>query len=155
MEEIFRFSVNNWMPKTDKYGYYPDEEPFTTWLDYEDWDNHLLNNKWVKENKLVVVISNFDMSTAFAVCAPKEFVEFHIPCLIHKADIYKKFIFNDKDENGEYIDDYGLTYCKFKEYNEENIGLWYYDWEENEFLRYPWNSYWEEKEKLENESGEK
>ena len=118
-QEIIKFSVNHWSTE-----YYPAEDVFDEWMDDYNLDKYLRNTEFAKENKLVVVWSIVDMSISFAVTAPKEFVDKYCPCLYEEK--YKEFVFPEDAE-------YGIIGVKFKEWSEENIGVWFYDNIEDEF----------------------
>ena len=124
-QELIKFSINHWSTE-----YFPAEEPFYTWMHYEYIDKYLLNTDFVKKNKLVVAWTEEDMSFSFAVTAPKEFIEQYCPCLLYNES-NKKFIFKEEDE-------FGLLFIKFQKYSEENIGIWYWDKEEDKF--YEWEN---------------
>lgn len=117
-----KFSVNHW--STD---YHPAEEPFLTWMSDYHYDEYLLNHEYVERNKLVVVYTDVDMSLSFAVTCPREFVEFHAPCLLYNAK-NSEFVFNEDAE-------WGTIGVKFLDYSEENIGIWYYDQHEDIFIK--------------------
>ena len=122
MEEVVKFSVNHWSSED-----FPPEEPFLLWMTDSQLDKYLANVRYCKENKLVVVMTLMDMSMSFAVTAPLEFVKRECPCLL-------------KIENQQYVYDKdaktGIYGIRFKKYKEKNIGLWYYDILEDEFVRY-------------------
>ena len=77
------------------------------------------DEKWIEENKLVVVESLVDMSMNFCITTTKEWVEENCPELLSK---YKEFI-RKVDEDDE--PPYGRFGCPFLEYDEENIGYHY------------------------------
>lgn len=110
-QDIVCFELNNWVPGD----YYPDEEPFTTWIG-NDCNMYFNDKDWVKENKLCVVMSIIDMSVNFCVTAAKEWVENHCPRLLTR---YEGFIRQPEDDN----DIYGQFGDKFLEYSEENFGI--------------------------------
>lgn len=88
------------------------------------------NEKWIKDNQLIIVISNIDMSINFCVTAKKSWVEKNCPNLL---TTYKKFLrMLEEDEPS-----YGNFGCPFLEYNEENIGIHYaYKKEDNQGYSY-------------------
>lgn len=123
---IIYFELNHWSTE-----YYPDEEPFISWMsDYyetkeeeeKSWirESKFLD-KYCKNNELVMVVTLVDMSVNFCVSAKKEWIEKHCPALLTK---YTKFLrvdsINPKDvPNGQFG-------SPFLEYTEENIGAHYY-----------------------------
>lgn len=115
MKDIIYFELNNWTPGTD----YPDAEPFETWMN--DYVLQFKNDEWLEENKLCVVSGNVDMSINFCITATKEWVENNCPELLTK---YTQFI-RTPDEDGEVEGRFGAP---FKEYNEENFGRHYWDY---------------------------
>lgn len=118
MKDIVYFELNNWFLGQD----YPDAEPFITWM--KDTILQFRNTEWVKENKLCVVDGNVDMSVNFCITATKEWVENNCPELLTR---YTQFI-RTPDEDGEV---YGRFGAPFKEYTEENIGIYYWDYLED------------------------
>lgn len=122
MKDIIKFSVNHW--SSDDF---PPEEPFLLWMTDSELNHYLGNLEYVKKHKLVVVTTLMDMSVSFAVTAPLEFVEKECPCLLRPEN--QEFVY-DKNANR------GIYDIRFKDYSEENIGLWYYDMLEDEFERY-------------------
>ena len=118
MDDIVYFEVDNWFAGRD----YPEAEPFLSWM-ANDLSLQLKNDEWVKENKLVVACCFVDMSQAFAVSAPRKWVEKICPVILE--DQNKKFVFHP-DENGKVVG----KFLEFMEYNEENIGVhWLDDYE--------------------------
>lgn len=122
MNDIIYFELNHWSPE-----YYPDEEPFNSWMcDYyetiEDEKNSWIRgsedmDKWYKDNKVCAVISTIDMSVNFCVTALKSWVEKNCPNILN----YPQFLRNP-DEDGEVRGRFG---GHFVEWSEENCGLWY------------------------------
>lgn len=110
-QEIIYLGLNNWFAGDD----YPDAEPFTTWFD-DDCKLKFMDENWVKENKLCVLLNLVDMSINFRITTTKEWVEKNCPELLTK---YTKFIYIPNDI-GEVYDKFGLN---FAEYSEENIGI--------------------------------
>lgn len=112
--DIIYFELNNWAPGRN----YPDAEPFISWMK-NDLKQSFLNEKWVKENGLVVVHSLVDMSSNYCITAPKKWIIKNCPDLLDK---YKKFIrLPEKNENTLY----GVFDCPFLDYKIENIGIHY------------------------------
>ena len=137
--EIVYFELNNWFPGRD----YPNAEPFNTWCS-DDLNLYFSNENFVKENKLCVVKTLVDMSVNWCITAPKDWVEKNCPKLLSNESTSNTFITsgpNGKttserifpysqflrfpDEDG-YV--YGQFGTKFKEYNEENIGITFDEW---------------------------
>lgn len=116
--EVVYFELNDWFRGRD----YPDDEPFITWMKvliFRDED-------WVKENKLVVVESTFDMSLNYCISATKEWVQTNCPELLTK---YTQFVrYGEEDDLPE-----GQFGCPFLEYNENNIGYHYAEEREDDF----------------------
>lgn len=111
--EIIYFELNNWA-----CGYhYPDDEPFTDWMS-DDLEQRFMDEKWVNENKLVVVESLIDMSFNYCITATKEWVQLNCPKLLTE---YTQFI--RYGEDGDLPE--GRFGCPFLEYNENNIGHHY------------------------------
>lgn len=140
MQDIIYFSFNNWFGGRD----YPIGEKYSKLVN-EHYFNH---EDWVKENKLVVVTGNIDMSVNWCVAAPKEWVEENLPELLTNKEYSYDIISHYKGEDT--ITTYTKKYsdfvypgtpwkCKygmpFKEYDEEAVGVYYIEeneWEENE-----------------------
>lgn len=143
--EVVYFELNNWFAGRD----YPIGEPFESWL-CNDLKQTLCNEEWVKENKLVVVCGNLDMSMNYCISAPREWVEENCPDLLtdksyeykiiqyHAGEektivhtgFYKDFLRFPLSSSEEYEDlpegRYGMN---FLEYNEDNIGVhWLVDY---------------------------
>ena len=112
MNDIIYFELNNWFAGRD----YPPFEPFITWLE-NDLKQSFKNDKWVEDNKLVVVCGYIDMSMNYCITAPREWVKENCPDLL-----------SDKEYEYEI-----LTY-----YKGENTTLTKYNNFSN-FLRYPEN----------------
>ena len=111
MDDIMYFEVDNWFAGRD----YPEDQPFLSWMS-DDLNIQFRNEEWVKKNKLVVAWCFVDMSQAFAVTAPKKWVEENCPAILE--DRNEKFVFHP-DENGNV---HG-KFLPFMEYKEENIGV--------------------------------
>ena len=115
---VVYFQLNNWMPGDD----YPDVEPFNSWLAFSDKDGcdyatlKLMDENWVKENKLCIVTNLVDMSLTFRISATKEWVNKNCPELLSK---YKQFIVCP-DECGDIKDKFGYDFLLYKE---SNIGI--------------------------------
>lgn len=105
--EVIYFELNNRMPGCD----YPNARPFTDWMG-KDLKQQFRNEKWIKENKLVVVESVVDMSFNYCISTTKEWVEENCPELLTK---YTDFI-RKPDEDDEV---YGRFACPFLEYAKE------------------------------------
>ena len=112
--EIVYFELNNWFAGRD----YSNTEPFLGWMK-NDLKQKFRDEKWIEENKLVVVESFVDMSMNFCITTTKEWVEKNCPELL---STYKEFT-RKADEDGE--PPYGRFGCPFLEYDEENIGYHY------------------------------
>ena len=119
--EIYYIELNHW--STD---YYPDVEPFLTWMD--DDVLQLRKEDWVIENKIVVVESIVDMSLNYCITAPKEWIDKYCPELLTK---YSKFL-RKPNKDGEIFGQFG---CPFLQYKEENFGFWFFDLDENEWVK--------------------
>ena len=117
MDNIVYFELNNWFAGQD----YPDCEPFLAWMG-DDLLLRFVDENWVKENKLCVVGGNVDMSVNFCITATKEWVENNCPELLTK---YTQFI-RTPDKDGEVEGRFGAP---FKQYTEENIGIHYWDYD--------------------------
>jgi hypothetical protein len=121
--DIVYFELNHWSTE-----YYPDEEPFESWMsDYyetpeekaKSWiQEPKIMDKWYKDNGLCVVVSIIDMSVNFCITAPRAWVEEHCPRLLTD---YPQFL-RTPDEDGEVI---GYFDGHFVEWSEENCGIWY------------------------------
>lgn len=77
---------------------------------------------WVKKSRLCVVRELIDMSSNYCITATREWVVNNCPKLLTD---YAEFI-RYKEDDGKV---YGRFGTEFKEYREENIGIW--DLEEN------------------------
>lgn len=125
--EFIYFELNNWFGGRD----YPDAEPFTSWM-MNDLKQAFRDEEWVKENKLVVVVSFVDMSLNYCITATKEWVQANCPELLTD---FVQFI----RSGGEYGDlPEGQFGCPFLEYSEDNIGCHYAEEKEdgNGYLYY-------------------
>lgn len=137
MTDVVYFELNNWFVGRD----YPNAEPFISWIR----DFCFSDNKWCKENKLVVSTGPIDMSVDWCITAPKEWVEQNCSDLLSDKEYtykivtmkivngkkqekvaehresFKKFLcFPDPEEDGEI---YGRFGWKFLEYTPENFGV--------------------------------
>lgn len=115
-KNIVYFELNEWSSK-----YYPNVEPFISWICMSKDKNYYINFKdeqWVKDNKLVIVESIVDMSINFCVSARREWIEHNCPDLLTK---YHNFI---RFENIDGIP-YGKFGCPFLEWTEDNVGIHY------------------------------
>ena len=113
-DEVVYFEFNNWEPGK----YYPDEEPFTDWLD-DDCRQAFCSANWIKKNKLVVVTSLIDMSINYCITAPKSWVEQRCPKLLTEFTQFLRPFEEDKDEQPIL----GMFGNEFLPYTKENIGL--------------------------------
>ena len=107
-DEIVYFELNNWSSE-----YYPKIEPFLSWMG-DDLNLKFRDEKFVKENKLCVVISILDMSQNFCITATKSWVEDNCPIIL-LSDFLRI--------PGEDGCVYGRFNCSFLEYREDNIGI--------------------------------
>ena len=140
MEDIIYFSFNNWFSGRD----YPIGDKYEELI-----ESHKFSDKnWVKENKLVVVTGNIDMSVNWCIAAPKKWVEENLPELLTNEEYNYDIITHYKGENT--VTTYTKKYsdfvypgtpweCKygmpFKEYDEEAVGVHYVEedeWEWND-----------------------
>lgn len=130
--EYVYFELNHWVKGTG----YPDAEPFISWMsDYyktpeeesKSWiRTPEIMDKWFKENGLVVVISNVDMSVNFCVTAKRDWVKENCPELLTKYTEFIRTSECDETPNSQFG-------CPFLEYSKENLGL------------HHWNGSWVEK----------
>ena len=67
MEDIVYFSFNNWFIGRD----YPIGDKYKELINSHKFSDE----NWVKENKLVVVTGNIDMSVNWCIAAPRKWVE--------------------------------------------------------------------------------
>lgn len=133
MDNIIYFSFNNWFSGRD----YPIGDKYEELI-----NSHKFSNKnWVKENKLVVVTGNIDMSVNWCIAAPRKWVEENLPELLtdeeYSYDIityykgentvttytkkYSDFVYPcDEDGEAPYECRYGMP---FMEYSKEAIGV--------------------------------
>ena len=147
-ENLVYFELNNWFAGRD----YPKGEPFETWVDDTNQDSPLFDDAWAKENELVILAGNYDMSLNWCIIAKEEWVKENCPQLLsdegydytvlcHGADgtkeitnhvSYSKFV-RHPDEDG---DVYGRFGWEFPEYTKENYGVHYheddYEYEEDD-----------------------
>lgn len=140
MEDIVYFSFNNWFSGRD----YPIGDKYEELI-----NSHKFSNRsWVKENKLVVVTGNIDMSVNWCIAAPRQWVEENLPELLTNKEYNYDIITYYKGENTvttytkKYSDFvYPGTPCEckygmpFKEYDEEAVGVYYVEedeWEWND-----------------------
>lgn len=130
MSEIIYIDVDNWTCGED----YPDKEPFLTWMtpDYDNPEDIIYkfeDDKWCKENKLVVVCTLLDMSLNFNIIAPKEWIEKTCPYIIDSQWDYTKSkkrgsIWHDPVNETEASLYRGME-GHFLPYRKENYGIWY------------------------------
>lgn len=129
MDEIIYFELNNWMSGTD----YPNAEPFETWCG-NDLNLYFNNEKWVKENKLCVVVSRLDMSINWCITATKEWVMNNCPDLLSDKKFKVEHHLYSKD--GETITYEDIPFSKFLRYPDED-GYVYSDNDSSiEFMQY-------------------
>ena len=112
-KEIIYFELNNWHCGRD----YPNSEPFISWVG-NDFDIYFQVEKWVKENKLCVVVSYIDMSINFCITSTKDWVIDNCPLLLED---YTQFL-RLPDEDGDVFGRFG---DKFLPYEECNFGIKY------------------------------
>lgn len=146
MEEIVYFEINNWFSGRD----YPKDETFSNWINTHQFSR----GDWCKENKLVVLCGNIDMSISYCVAAPKSWILDNCPKLLTDEEYEYKTITSSWDKNNNiiskehtytkkysdflcYPDEWGDVYSRiddwiFPEYCEENFGVhWHKDEEED------------------------
>ena len=109
-DEIVYFELNNWFSGVD----YPDEEPFTTWIN----EDKLSDDDWCKNQRLCVVYFCYDMSVNFLVTARKEWVEKNCPKLLSE---HKNYLVEGKKPESKYCSGTGNS-IKFLPYKEKNFG---------------------------------
>lgn len=102
MEEIVKFSVNNWTPGID----YPEDFPFCL----EGDASPFAHNDWCIQNKLCVVLSFVDMSFNWCITAPKTWVEVNCPCILGSNFQYYDYAEHDRFNK------------PFRDYTKENFG---------------------------------
>lgn len=117
--DVVYFELNNWTPGED----YPAAEPFLSWM-RNDLAIKFRNEEWVEENELCVVESMVDMSSNFCITAKKEWVEQNCPELLTQ---YTELL-RHPDEDG---DVYGRFGHEFLPWSEDNIGTYYFDYDED------------------------
>lgn len=138
MMDIIYFELNNWFSGRD----YPNAEPFKTWCG-NDLNLYFLNEEWVKQNKLVVVATNIDMSVNWCITTTKKWVEENCPKLLSDESTFVTSIISSKGGEKEIVEEYpyskflrfpdedGEVYgrfgCPFLEYSEENFGISWWD----------------------------
>lgn len=113
MEEVVYFELNNWFPEL----YYPNEEPFLTWMG-RDYDFLFDDEAFVRKNRLCIVESVIDQSINFCVTAEKKWVEENCPKLLTD---YQQFL-RQPDSDGKVYGNFGDEFLEFKE---SNIGTHY------------------------------
>lgn len=130
MEDFIYFELNNWFAGE----HYPACEPFLSWMK-DDLHLKFMDEKWVKENKLVVVMAVLDMSLNFCITAPRKWVEENCPMLLTE---YAQFIrtYNDKWKcvpcRAGYFNDYKEEYIGVEFAPEEDYDMDYENEEEDE-----------------------
>lgn len=110
-QDVIYFELNNWTPVHD----YPLAEPFDSWMG-DDLNLQFLNEEWIKENKLCVLVDFIDQSLNFCITATKEWVEKHCPNLLTEFTNFTR----QPDEEGSV---YGRFGHEFLSYEEDNIGI--------------------------------
>jgi hypothetical protein len=134
MKDIVYFELNDWSAYED----YPPEEPYIDWCciyKNEDGTYHLpklRNEKWLKENGLIVVESLLDMSMNFCITAPKTWVNENCPNLL---TTWSKFIRIPEDEDDVPC---GRWDTPFLPYEEKYIGYHYTNEEDDGFYHIVW-----------------
>ena len=117
-KKVYYIEVNNWSSE-----YYPDKEPFISWMSYYELENlpqlKLMDDEWCKGNKICVKWYLLDMSVNFLLTVTKEWVDEWCPFILE--DKYKKFLRN-KNDIGR------ASNHTFLEYKQENFGSHEWDW---------------------------
>lgn len=106
-DDIVYFWLNDWD--------YPEADPYLGWMIDED-KPVFLNEDWVKENKLCVIVVPFIMDMYFFVTAKREWVEENCPSILDEYDAYLGTPNEDGEVQTPFYDNY-LTY------SEDNIGI--------------------------------
>ena len=120
-EEIIYFELNDWFP----VDFYPNCEPFLTWMENETDGSPLRDENWLKENKICVKSFAVDMSISFLITAPKSFVEKVCPALLEEEN--RKFL--RYPDEGKDVPESNMEDESFLPYTEENIGkIVYTEW---------------------------
>ena len=114
-DPVVYFELNNW----GIYDYYPDKEPFISWMRGLHL-SPIVDNEWVKNNKLVVVYGIIDMSWNFCITAKKSWVEENCSSLLTEDN---RFLRYPEDPDDEYDLPEGRWNMPFKEYTENNFGV--------------------------------
>ena len=113
-QEIIKVSVNNWWAGND----YPEDFE----MELEPGKSPFLDKNFCKENKLCVIVGTIDMSVNYTITAPADWVKKHIPSVLSTKFQY----------DPEAVED--SWYQPFLDYTEENIGLHWYDNDEDKFI---------------------
>ena len=92
MDDVLYIELNNWRAGEG----YPDEEPFTEWMSYNNNGPVFGKDEWAKENELCVVAFLYDMSQTFCITAKKSWVKDKCPNLFNYPEFLRK-----PDENNE------------------------------------------------------
>ena len=111
------FELNNWACGED----YPNEEPFLNWFE-SDFKIKFMDEQWVKENGLIVVASNVDMSFNFCITASEAWVKNNCPSLLSNPANHK---FLRESAWGEDDVPEGRFGCPFYSLNELSPGLYW------------------------------
>ena len=141
MADLVSFELNNWFSGRD----YPSDEPFRSWVSHHTFSD----DDWCKDNGLVVLVGNIDMSVNWCITATREWVEQNCPDLLSAKPYQYKTIRSEYDATLDkvvskeilhdgsfsqfirYPDEDGNVYGRFgwdfPEYCEENFGVHYYE----------------------------
>lgn len=135
MSNIVYFELNDWFSGRD----YPNAEPFRTWMD--DDVLQFCDKKWVKENKLCVVVESIDMSINVCVTATEEWVKQNCPKLL--SDEETEVSFTISGPAGEHEQTERYPYASFLRHPDEdgkvygNFGTEFLPYEEANFGVFP------------------
>lgn len=101
--KVIYFELNDW----EAGRYYPDKEPFTTWMNERNLYEYLLNNDWCKKNHLITISYFVDMSLSIFIAAPIDWVKENCPSLL---DEDSGFILSEEQcHNGDPFMEYDVT----------------------------------------------
>ena len=124
-QDIVYFELNDWFAGRD----YPNEKPFSDWMG--NISGTIGNDEWAKNNKLCIVKSIVDMSQNFCITATKDWVMENCPRLLD-PDLSSKFL-RHHDEYDDLDDSvYGRFDTPFLEYNEDNFGVSFIPWDDED-----------------------